>query len=258
MIRVKVNEPTGTIILDRAERCNALSRQMIEQLTEAFDDLRQEKRVRGIVLSGAGSHFCAGLDLKEMQETSAAPDAWQQWHSDAQALQNLIESMLQLPKPIVAAVDGAAMASGLALVLACDLVVASQRATFSVPAPRLGLVSGIVAPLLCFRAGGSFASRLLLGGETVTAEQALQWGIVHHMVDSDRVWVRSKQWIEALAPAAAESLQLTKRVLNEMIGEQLSSLLASGAAATATSLTTEAALEGLQAFSEKREPKFPR
>ncbi|MEO8268891.1 MAG: enoyl-CoA hydratase/isomerase family protein [Aureliella sp.] len=257
MITVKVNGLTGTIILDRAPRCNALDRQMVEQLSQALDDLRQEKRVRGVVLTGAGAHFCAGLDLTELHETAVSAEPFPQWYQDSQGLQSLLEQMLQFPKPIVAAIDGASIGFGMALVLASDLVVASGRATFSVPAPRLGLVSGLVAPLLVFRGGGSIASRMLLGSDELSAAEAKELGLVHHVVSADQIWVRASNWIDSLSAGAAESLQLTKRVLNEMVGEQISTQLSSGAAAMATSLTTEAAVEGLKAFAEKREPRFP-
>ncbi len=257
MITVKVNGLTGTIILDHAARCNALNRHMLEQLSQAFEDLRQEKRVRGLVLIGAGTHFCSGLDLAELRETVTDAEPLPRWHQDAQGLQSLIEQMLQFPKPIVAAVDGASVGFGMALVLASDLVVASGRATFSAPAPRLGLVSGLVAPLLVFRGGGSLASRMLLGADELSASEAKELGLVHHVVAADQIWVRSSNWIDYLSVGAAESLQLTKRVLNEMIGEQLSTQLSSGAAAMATSLTTDAAAEGLSAFAEKRAPRFP-
>lgn len=259
MIKVKVNAPTGTIILDRVDRCNALSREMVEQLAQAFDDLRQEKRVRGIVLTGAGPHFCTGVDLRELQETGAndSPETLSQWFSDANGLKSLFEQMLQLPKPIIAAVDGAAWGCGLGLVLASDLVVASQRSTFAVPAPRMGLVSGLLAPLLYFRIGASLASQVLIGGSELSAPEAKDLGFVHHVVSSDHIWVRASSWVETISKGAAESIQLTKKVLNETVGEQLSTWLASGAAATATSLTTEAASEGLAAFVEKRSPKFP-
>ncbi len=257
MITVKVNGMIGTIILDQAPRCNALSRQMVEQLSQAFDDLRQEKKVRGVVLTGAGAHFCSGLDVTELNETAAGAEPWPQWYQDAQGLQAVLEQMLQFPKPIIAAVDGASIGFGMALVLASDLVVASGRATFSMPAPRLGLVSGLVAPLLVFRGGGSLASRMLLGADELSAAEAKELGLVHHVVGVDQIWVRSSNWVDSLSAGAAESLQLTKRVLNEMIGEQLSTQLSSGAAAMATSLTTEAAAEGLKAFAEKRPPSFP-
>ncbi len=257
MIKVNVNGSTGTIILDRTARCNALSREMIEQLSQSFDDLRLEKKVRGVVLTGSGAHFCSGLDVNELQETSTQDEPLQQWHDDARALQGLLEQMLQFPKPIVAAVDGTAIATGFALVLASDLVVASQRATFSIPAPRLGVVSGLVAPLLVFRCGAALASRMLLGGDELSAAEGKILGFVHSVVGSDQVWVRSSNWIDTIATGAAESLQLTKRLLNEMVGEQLSTMLSSGAAAMATSFTTEAAIEGLSAFTEKRPAKFP-
>ncbi len=258
MLTVKVNAPSGTIILDRPARCNALNRELVSQLAQALDDLRQEKQVRGIILTGNGSHFCAGMDLKELQETTADEAAWQQWFADAQGLQALLEQMLLLPKPIIAAVDGAAVATGLALALASDLIVASHRATFSVPSPKLGLVSGMVAPLLYFRSGAAVASQFLLGGSELSASECKNLGLVQHIVEPEQIWVRAHTWIESIAEGAAESLQLTKKVLNEMVGEQILTMLSSGAAATATALTTEAAVEGLRAFTDKRPPKFPK
>ncbi|MBX3475957.1 MAG: enoyl-CoA hydratase/isomerase family protein [Planctomycetes bacterium] len=258
MIDVKLTGATGTIVLQRPQRCNALTREMILQLGQALGDLHQEKRVRGIVLTGAGAHFCAGMDLKQWQEQASSSQAQQHWFADAQALQELLEQMLRLPKPIVAAVDGAAMGSGLAVVLACDLVVASPRATFSAASSRLGLVSGLVAPLAHFRCGAALASSLLIGGSELSAEQAKSQGLVHHLAEPEMIWVRASGWIESIAGGAAESLQLTKRVINEMVGEPLISQLAAGAAALASSLTTEAASEGLDAFSNKRPPRFPK
>lgn len=260
MITVKVHAPCGTIILDRPAKCNALDRQMVADLAQAFDDLRQERRVRSIILTGAGTHFCAGVDLAQWQEATSAsttPEALQQYYEDSQGMKELLECMLQLPKPIICAVDGSAIGIGFGLVMASDLVVASHRSTFSLPAPKRGLVSGLVGPLIVFRHGASLASRLMLTGEDIDAEEAYRLGIVHRLVPSDQIWVRASSWGEKLAESAAESLQLSKKLLNEMIGEPLSTNLASGAAATATALTTEAASEGLKAFTEKREPKFP-
>ncbi|MFK7736538.1 MAG: enoyl-CoA hydratase/isomerase family protein [Pirellulaceae bacterium] len=256
MINVKVHESSGTIMLDRPQRCNALSRNLVAEISQAIDDLRQEKRVRGIILTGSGAHFCAGLDIQELRETAKQDNSTEIWFEDARAAQQLVEQMLQCPKPIIAAIDGAAVGMGLTLALASDLIVASHRATFSVPAARLGIVAGLAIPLLNFRLGASTASRVLLGGAELDSKDAKQLGLAHHVVDSEQVWVRSSTWVSQLAENAPEAMQLTKRVLNEMVGEQLSTWLSSGAAATATSMTTEAAEEGITAAIEKRAPKF--
>ncbi len=258
MITTKVTEPSATIILDRPEKCNALNRQMVSDLAIVLDDLRQSKKVRAIVIAGAGPNFCAGVDLTEWSEPAAAEAALENWYSDTQALRDLVEQMLQLPKPIIAAVDGAALGFGMSLAIAADLIVASQRATFAIPSTKLGLVSGMAAPLIVFRHGSALASRLMIGGDQLDAAEAYRLGLVQHIVAPEQVWVRANRWAQTIAEAPAESLQLSKKLLNEMIGEQVSTFLASGAAATATSLTTEVAAEGLRAFAEKRPPQFPR
>ena len=127
-VDVKVHEAAGTIILNRPEKRNALSREMLAQLAQAFDDLHGERRVRAVILTGAGPAFCAGMDLAEMLETSKQQDAQARWHEDAVAYRDLIEKMLRFPKPIIAAVNGPAMAGGAGLVLASDIVVAGKSA----------------------------------------------------------------------------------------------------------------------------------
>jgi methylglutaconyl-CoA hydratase len=254
---VKVHGHTGTIILNRPEKRNALSRALLTELQQAFDDLHQEKRVRGVILTGAGTAFCAGMDLAEMLETSRQEDAQGQWYHDAVAYRDLIETMLRFPKPIVAAVNGPAVAGGAGLVLASDIVIAARDAKFGLPEPLRGIVAGLVAPLLTFRVGAGAAGYLLLTSEVISADAALARGVFHELVDGDKVWARAAQVVDQCARGAPEALQLTKKMLNETIGEHLGTLLSAGAAASATARTTEAAAEGLAAFAEKRPPKWP-
>lgn len=256
MLQVKSHNSVATVVIDRANRCNALSRELVEQLTETLGDLHQEKKIKAVVLAAAGSTFCSGVDLQEWHETLDSQDAMQQWHQDMEGLKDLYEAMLIYPKPLIAAVDGTALGAGLGLVLACDLVVGSHRLTLGLPAPRRGLVSGLVAPLLYFRAGAATASRLLLGDDWLDSQEAHRLGLVHHLVEPNQVWVRAQQWGEKIQNSAPQSLMLTKRMLNEVIGENVLSWLTSGAAMTATACTTEAAAEGLRAFIDKRGPKF--
>lgn len=256
LVKVKKHVPSGSIILNRPSKRNALSRAMIAEIQQAFDDLHQERKVRAVILTGAGSAFCSGMDLEEMQQTRQQKDAWRQWHDDAVQYKELIETMLRFPKPIIAAVNGPAVAGGAGLVLASDIVLGSPAAAFGFPEPRRGLVAGLVAPLLTFRIGAGLAANLLLTSRLLTAAEAKSAGLYHELVAEDQTWVRAHQLAEECALSAPESLQLTKKLLNETIGETLGTLLSAGAAASATSRTTEAAAEGLTAFLEKRPPKW--
>ena len=257
VIEIKKTLPSGTIILKRADQRNALNRQMVQDLSQAFSDLHQEKKVRAVILAASGPVYCAGLDVKQWHEVVGSDEANATWQDDVSEFQSLLEQMLRFPKPIIAAIDGPVIAGGLALAMACDLVVASTTATFSAPSARLGLVSGLVAPLLYFRSGAATAARLLLGCETLTSQQMHALGLVHHIVSSEQIWAQSHQLAQNIEPTAAEAVQLTKRLINEMIGESAMSLMTIGASATAAACTTESAAEGLQAFVEKRPPRFP-
>jgi len=257
LVRINVHGHTGTIILNRPERRNALSRGLLRSLIEALADLHLERRVRAVVITGAGSSFCAGMDLAEMSATSKSDDPRAQWHEDAVQYLELVETMLRFPKPLIAAVNGPAVAGGAGLVLACDIVVAADDARFGFPEARRGIVAGLVAPLLVFRIGAGHAARLLLTASLTDAQEAYRIGVFHRLVAADHVWPRATEMAGECAECAPESLQLTKRLINETIGEHLGTLLAAGAAASATSRTTEAAAEGLAAFLEKRPPKWP-
>jgi len=229
---------------------------MIRSLLEAFGDFHREKSVRAIILTASGSTFCSGIDLKQWKEIAGENEPYETWQEVVSELQELVEVMLRYPKPIVAAVDGPVIGMGVALTLACDLVVASARTRFELPATKLGLVSGMVAPLLTFRCGAAVASRMLLGSESIDSEQANRVGLSHYTVSSELIWAKANELVTQIAASAAESVQMTKRLLNEMIGESMLTQLSSGAAAIATTLSTSAAAEGLAAFVEKREPKF--
>src|SRR5271170_7047990 len=135
LVRIHVAAPAGTIILNRAAKRNALSRALLAELSQALDDLHLERRVRAVILTGSGPAFCAGMDLGEMLDSSRQDDAYAQWHSDAVVYLDLLLKMLRFPKPLVAAVNGPAMAGGAGLLLACDIVVAAETATFGLPEP---------------------------------------------------------------------------------------------------------------------------
>jgi methylglutaconyl-CoA hydratase len=256
LVKIHVHEHTATITLNRPDKRNALSRELMSQLHQALDDVHQERKVRGVIVTGAGRVFCAGMDLAEMQAAAAQDDAQEQWRADAVVYHELVEAMLRFPKPLVAAVNGPAVAGGAGLVMACDLAVATLAADFGFPEPRRGVVAGMVAPLLAFRVGAARAAYLLFTAQVVAADMAHRFGLYNELVPDELVWARAHELVGEIAKNAPEAMQMTKRLLNETIGEQLFLQLAAGAAVSAASRTTEAAAEGLAAFLEKRPPKW--
>lgn len=256
LVEVKVTDCAGTIVLNRPDHGNRLTKQMLEQIGEALDDLYLEKRVRAIILTGAGDVFSQGLELPDLLVEEDDTAAREGWGEDAAEWRDLLVRMLEITKPIIASVNGAALSAGAALTLASDIVVASNDATFGLPEPRSGLVAGVAAPLLCHRLGTGQAARLLLTSTTLNANEAHRLGIFHELVATEKVWARAMEIARECAAGAPEAIQLTKRLLNETMGEQLQTQLASGAIMRATSYTTEAAREGCAAHAEQRPPKW--
>jgi methylglutaconyl-CoA hydratase len=255
-VDVKVTESAGTIVLNRPDHGNALTRSMIQQCVEALDDLYLEKRVRAIIITGAGESFCVGADVAEMRSTAELDNPEEQFGADAADFRDLLVRMLEITKPIIAAVHGPALSIGAALVAAADVVVASEVATFGLPDPQHGMVAGLAAPLLSFRVGAGHAARLLLTGEPIQAPEAARIGLFHELTAPDFVWARAREIAAQCAAGAPEAIQLTKRLVNETIGENLATQLTAGAIMSATARTTESAKDGLAALVEGRRPEW--
>lgn len=256
LIKLSIRESTATLVLNRPDKCNALSREMLSQISQAFDDLHQEKRVRAVILTASGTVFSAGQDLKEMLADGAGPDVQLDRQADVEQNQALVEQMLRFPKVVIAAVNGAALGVGAALVLAADVVIASEKASFGVPEVKRGLVSGLAGPLLAFRVGAGAAGYLLTTGRTIDAQNALRLGVFHEVVPDEHMWVRAADLAREAAQAGPSAILMTKRLVNETIGEQLTTLMTVGAAACASARTTEDAEEGITAFLDRRLPKW--
>ncbi len=256
LVEVKVTDCAGTIILNRPDHGNRLTKQMIQQLGEALDDLYLERKVRAIILTGAGDAFCEGQEWPDLKVEADDTAAQASWGEDAAEWCELLVRVLEITKPIIASVNGSALSAGAALTLASDIVVASSDATFGLPEPRYGLVAGVAAPLLCHRLGTGQAARLLLSSATLDADEAQRVGLFHELVSPDMVWARAMELARECAAGAPEAIQLTKRLLNETMGEQLQTQLSSGAVMRATSYTTEAAREGCAAYAAGRAPNW--
>ena len=172
------------IALDRPNKRNALSRELIRQLHVAVDGAAGDESVRLVVLVANGPAFCAGMDIAEMQDRAGQPNAQELWQEDTQVYRDLLVAIVTLTKPTLAVVQGPALAGGMGLAMACDLVLATDDAVFGLPEPKRGITAAVVAPLVSYRAGLSTASYLLLSGKNFNANESRERGLCHQVVSS--------------------------------------------------------------------------
>lgn len=256
VITVRVDKPSATIILNRPEQKNAITSEMVQKFQIALSDLHQEKGVRAVIITGAGDFFSSGTDLKELKNKSLEQNAMDIWHEDSIQFCEMVEQMLRFPKPIIAAVNGPIIGSSAAFMLASDIVLASESAYLQFPEAKLGLVAGHTAPLLTFRVGAGKAARWLLTSEKIEVNEAIAAGIFHELTTNDLIWARANELAKQIEQNASSSIQMTKQILNETIGEEMLTMLNIGGANVAAARTTDSAIEGINAFLEKRDPQW--
>jgi methylglutaconyl-CoA hydratase len=244
------DSPAVWITLNRADRRNALSQPLIADLTEAFRRAAEDSAARCVILTGAGKTFCAGMDLTELEETVTRKEQSELVWQDAMRLATLFDLIYTLPKPTIAAVNGAAVAGGAGLVTVCDLAVAVPEARFGYPEVRRGLVAALVMPHLLRHVGERAARFLLLTGELLGAEEAARAGFINLVVPAERLQETAKSWGLLLAQGGPHALAATKTLLTRFSSQALS--VEEAAQASAAPRLTEECHEGLRAFFAKR------
>lgn len=242
------------ITLNRPQKRNALLREQLAEFRDFLTQVQSDRHLRAVQLTAEGPVFCAGMDLAQMQETAAHPLATTRWRHDAELYRDVLRELWLLPVPTVAVVQGPAVAGGFGLVLACDLVLASEAATFFLPEPQRGLTAAIVTPLLVYRLGAAAASYLLLSGRQIDAHQASGWGLCQQVVKSGMLASATNDLLESICSGSPQALAATKRHLRECHGGHVIEQLDAAVELSASSRETNDAREGLQAFLEHRNP----
>jgi len=242
---------SARITLNRPEKRNALSLELMEELIRALDSVSAEPATRTIVIEGAGPAFSAGHDLGEMVGRDLA--FYQQLFESCTVL---MESIHRVPQPVIAKVHGIATAAGCQLVAACDLAVATDTARFATPGVKIGLFCSTPMVPLSRAIGRKRALQMLLTGELVDAQRALDWGLVNLVVPEDAL----EDAVAALADKVASSSPLTVAIGKEAFYAQLE-LDEHGAydltrSVMATNAMAADAQEGMCAFLEKRPPEW--
>ena len=250
------SDGVATITLNRPERLNAFADDMRECLAAALDDAAGSP-ARVLVVTGAGRAFCAGGDVRHMADLKGRGDAGEGVQRLLDAGRAVIERLVALPIPTIAAVNGAAAGAGLNLALACDLRIASDQASFTQSFVRIGLHPDWGGTFHLPRAVGlAKALEMCWLGDPIDAAEALRLGLVGRVVAGDRLAEEPRELARRLAEAPATSVRRVKRNLRAAFVRTLAECMDAEAAAQAACWRSPDVAEGLQAFVEKRAPRF--
>ena len=251
-----LSEKSGGVVrltLNRGERFNPLSADMIAALQRAVDGVAADSEARVVVLAAAGKGFCAGHDLKEMRAHSSDA-AWQgRLFEDCS---RLMLSLTRLPQPVIARVHGIATAAGCQLVATCDLAVAAEAATFALPGVNIGVFCTTPAVGVGRNVPRKRVMEMLLTGKPIDAATALAWGLVNRVVPADKLDDAVRELVDAILAKSAAVIRGGKRAFYDQIDRPLAGAYETAGKAMAEGVLLEDAAEGMDAFLQKRPPSW--
>ncbi|MDZ4257588.1 MAG: enoyl-CoA hydratase/isomerase family protein [Gemmatimonadales bacterium] len=249
MVRCELEEGVLTLTIDRPEKRNALSSQVLEGLAAGLAEAELDANARVVVIRGAGKDFCAGADLAELLES--ADRSVEENEQDALRLGELFIAMRHLPKPVVALVRGRALAGGAGLATACDLVLAAESARFGYPEIERGFVPAMVMTMLRRAVGEKQAFDLVATGRIVTAAEAMAIGLVSRVIPDDDFEAATQEIIAALASRPVTAAALTKQLFVDLDGRSFRDSVMLGARVNALSRTTPEFRMAIASFLER-------
>ena len=242
------------LVLNRPDVRNAWDGEVVSLLQRALRDLASDETVRVVELSGEGSAFCAGADLEWMKRV--ANFTMEENRRDSAELAQLFRALEELDKPVVARVQGAALAGGTGLVAACDVAVAAEGAIFGTTEVRLGIIPAVIAPYVIRKIGESHARHWFLTGERIGAEEARRVGLVHHVVPEKELAKATKAVIDAILLGGPAAIVEAKRLVHAAATMSLKDATTWAVQRMAERRGSPEGLEGLKAFLEKRSPAW--
>jgi methylglutaconyl-CoA hydratase len=238
-----------TIVLNRPERRNALTLDLLNELSAAVKVASDQPEERVLILRGAGAAFCTGLDLREAADHTKA-------HATAEMVARTLITLSQTRLITIAAVHGAAVAGGAGIMSACDFVVAAERTKIGYPEVRRGLVAGLVMTFLRRQVGERNMRELLLGSELIDAERAKEIGLVNRVVAKDDLMNEAQKFAQSVLQAAPGALTQTKRLIEELWWRSVQDDVDLALKYHLQARESSEAREGIAAFNEKRPPTW--
>jgi methylglutaconyl-CoA hydratase len=245
--------PVVTVTLNRPERRNAISYELIEELHLALHEVDKSPS-HIMILTGAGAAFCSGMDLDNLREITKHTE--EENLADSGRMAHMFRALYDFPKVTIAAVNGPALAGGCGLATLCDFTLASTDAKFGYTEVRIGFVPAIVSTFLLRQVGEKQARDLLLSGRIIGAEEAHRLGLVNEIVSPENLLARTRELADNLAANSPASLLATKRLLRTISHVELDRHIAVAVDENARIRTTHDFREGVNSFLEKRKPSW--
>lgn len=248
----------ATLTLNRPDQLNALSEELMTALQGELDRIATEPATKVVILKGAGRAFCAGHDLREMQGKRQGPDGGRAYYMALFGqCSRLMTTIPRLPQPVIAEVGGLATAAGCQLVASCDLAVAAESARFGVNGVNIGLFCSTPMVALSRNIGRKKAFELLTTGEFLSAEQAVELGLINRAVADDQLATQTRSLADKVAAKLGSAVRVGKRAFYEQLEMTLDAAYAHTGRVIAENMLDRDTAEGVQAFLEKREPDWP-
>ncbi len=243
----------AVITLNRPDKRNAVSFELVEELMRALDQAERSSAQVGII-TGAGKAFCAGLDLDDLKQLVGRTH--EQNVQDSATMARLFRRIYDFPKPMIAAVNGHAIAGGTGIATMCDFTLSVAEAKYGYTEVKIGFVPAIVSSILVWQVGHKIARDLLMTGRLFDAAEAHRYGLVNEIVEPERLMPRALELARQLMENSPSSVRLTKKLINGFIAKVLDEQMAQAIEDNARIRTTADFREGITAFLEKRKPKW--
>ena len=252
-LKLEAEGEIATITLNRPEKRNAISPEMIDDLLSALDEV-ERGAARVVILTGAGSAFCAGMDLEALR--NLATQTQEQHEADAERMGKMFYRVYSFPKPLIVAVNGPAIAGGTGLATLADFTLAVPEAKFGYTEARIGFLPAVVSVFLLRQVGEKITRELLLTGKIFDAAEAYRIGLVTEIVAADKLMEAARELGRSLAALSPTSLALTKKLILRWNEKEIRRDLAVAIHESAEIRRTADFREGLSAFLEKRTPRW--
>lgn len=252
-IQLAYDARVATITLNRPEKRNAISFELIDDLRRALDEVAKSDALV-LILTGAGKAFCSGLDLDNLKALlGRSPE---QNLQDSRTMVRLFRALYEFPKVTIAAVNGAAIAGGTGLALLCDFTLAVPEARFGYTEVRIGFVPAIVSTFLLRQVGEKQARDLLLTGRLFNADEGARMGLINEIVPPENLMTRARELASSLMENSPASLRATKQLLTDHARAELDAQIEAAVRENAAIRNTADFREGISSFLEKRKPTW--